>query len=327
MRNAAMAIGLAMVLMGAAPGKAANPLDVVAALVEKPPSVLSGLEAIVGPLHRNPAQWEEAVGPLRRVSPSPAVARAYVELAIDPFHQDPPKVADPSLAHWALDFQTGRDACRKLLARRFPKPAELRDGGRPVLRFGDVYFSALDVGDGFRLSWYREEPLFAIPERSEAETARLLADLAAIANAGFTRQAIEARFGRLVPDRWQEKDLRQGPTWELTYHPSGAARPDELAINFKRPLPSRDLYSRIGIERPAVRSNDTHLQSRDVFDQAHRSSPETGYPMPALRGYVIDIEIDPEGLVETGQQAPGSPVWKAEGSRIVSFHAFLPRAD
>src|SRR5690242_4292254 len=82
MRKTAIGIGFAVVLKGAAPGRTANPVDVVAALVEKPPGVLSGLEAIVGPLHRNPGKWEEAVGPLRRVSPGPAVARAYVELAI-----------------------------------------------------------------------------------------------------------------------------------------------------------------------------------------------------------------------------------------------------
>ena len=316
---------IAIVSMGATGAKTENPPAVVAALVQQPPSVLSGLESIVGSLHRNPAEWEDAIGPLRRISPGPAVARVYVEMAIDPFHQDPSKVVDPSLKHWALDFRKGRDACRKLLAQRLPGPAELRDGGRPVLRFGDFYFSALDASDGFRLSWYREEPLFAIPERNEAETARLLADLAAIANAGFTRQAIEARLGRLVPDRWKETDLLHGATWDLSYAPSGAARPKEFTIHFQRPLPSRDLYSRIGIERPAVRSNDVHMQSRDVFDQAHRLSTETGYPMPALRGYVIDIGVDPEGLVKTDQRAPGSPVWKAEGSRILSFQAFLPR--
>jgi len=194
-----MAAGLAVLVMGAAGGETARPVDVVAALIQQPPGVLSGLEAVVGPLHRNPAKWEDAVGPLHRVSPSPAVARAGVELAIDIFHQDPAKVEDPDLAHWDLDFQTGRDACRRLLAQRFPKPRELRADGRPLLRFGDFYFTPLDAGDGFRLSWYREEPLFAIPGRSEGETARLLADLAAIANAGFTRQAIEARLGRLVP--------------------------------------------------------------------------------------------------------------------------------
>ena len=317
--------GLAVVMMGAAGGKTATPLDAVAALIDKPPGVLSELEAIVGPLHRNPARWEDAIGPLHRVSPGPAVARAGVELAIDIFHQDPSKVEDPRLAHWDLDFQTGRDACRRLLAQRLPKPQELRDGGRPVLRFGDFYFTALDAGDGFRLTWYREEPLFAIPGRSESGTARLLADLAAIANAGFTRQAIEARLGRLVHDPRENADVLHAGTWDLTYEPSGAARPERFTINFRRPLPSRDLYSRIGIERPAVRSGDVHMQSRDVFDQAHRSSPKTGYPSPALRGYVIDIGVDPEGLVKTDQRAPGGPVWKAEGSRIVSFSAFLPR--
>jgi hypothetical protein len=64
-------------------GKPGNPAAVVQALAEKP-HVLSELEAIVGSLHRDPAQWEQAVGPLHRVSPGPGIARADVELAIDP---------------------------------------------------------------------------------------------------------------------------------------------------------------------------------------------------------------------------------------------------
>ena len=82
-----------MALVGAAAGaaKLGNPAGVVAALAGKPPHVLSELEAVVGPLHRDPAKWEDAVGPLHRVAPGPGVARATVELAIDPFHQNPPK--------------------------------------------------------------------------------------------------------------------------------------------------------------------------------------------------------------------------------------------
>ena len=88
--------------------KSGNPAIVVSALAEKPPHVLSELEEMVGSLHRDPTQWEQAVGPLHRVSPGPGVARADVDLAIDLFHEDPRKVTDPSLRHWDLDFASGR---------------------------------------------------------------------------------------------------------------------------------------------------------------------------------------------------------------------------
>ena len=67
-----------MALMGAlaAEGGAGNPASVVAALVGKPPHVLSELEAIVGPLHRDPAKWGDAVGPLYGVSHEPAFSPA-----------------------------------------------------------------------------------------------------------------------------------------------------------------------------------------------------------------------------------------------------------
>ncbi|HEV8581020.1 MAG TPA: hypothetical protein VGX68_18295 [Thermoanaerobaculia bacterium] len=314
-------LGLA-VAAGAA--KPENPVDVVAALVEKPPAVLSELEKIAGPLHRDPAKWEDAVGPLHRISPGPAVARADVELAIDPFHQDPREVRDPSLEQWDLDFVAGRDACRRLLEKRFPRPHVLRAAGRRVLRFGDFYFSDLDVEDGFRLSWYRSEPLFAIPERSAKQIANLVDDLAAVANAGFSRQAIAARLGPLVYDSALGLDALHGDTWTLQYKPAGAAKPERFTISFKRPLPSRDLLPKLGIQNPAVRSGDVHMQSRTLFDRAKRLSMETGYPLPAVKGYVVSIHVDPEGLVEI-DKAPGSPIWSAEGSQILSLSAFLPQ--
>jgi hypothetical protein len=304
------------------PGK---PAEVVAALAEKPPRVLSELEAIVGPLHRDPAKWEDAIGPLQRNSPSASVARANVELDIDIYHQRPEEEKDPSLWHWALDFKSGRDACRQLLAKRFPKPQALRDSGRQVLRFGDLYFSDLDVDGGFRLAWYEREPLFAIPERSESATAKLVAALAAIANAGFSRQAIAAHLGPLTYDSQRGEDVLRSETWSLSYEPAGAARPERFVISFKRPLPSRDLLPKLGILRPAVDSGDSHMQSRSIIDLEKRRSPETGYSLPAVKGYVVRIYVDPKGLVEIDEKAPASLVWSAEGSQISSFEAFLPR--
>ncbi|MFL6236515.1 MAG: hypothetical protein ACJ76N_25520 [Thermoanaerobaculia bacterium] len=319
-----------VILMGAVAAGAdgaGNPAGVVAALAGKPPQVLSELEAAVGPLHRDPAKWADAVGPLYRVSPRPGVARATVELAIDPFHQDPPKVADPALRHWDLDFLSGREACQRLLAARFPRPLELRVDNRRILRFGDLYLTDLDVDGGFRLSWYDREPLFAIPLRNASETAKLVEDLAAVANAGFTRQAVVARLGALTPDPGHAADVLRTETWELFYEPMGAAKPQRLTISFKRPLPARELLPKLGILRPAVRSGDTHLQSRYIFDRAKRVSFETGYPLPAVGGYAVRLGVDPKGLIETRERSAGSPAWSADGAQILSLEALTPWLD
>jgi len=313
---------LGMLLMAAVAAGSGNPATVVAALAGKPPHVLSELEAVVGPLHRDPTKWADAVGPLYRVSPRAGVARATVELAIDPFHRDPPKVADPSLRHWDLDFLSGREACQRLLAARFPRPRELRVDNRRIVRFGDLYLTDLDVDGGFRLSWYDREPLFAIPLRSANETVKLVEALTAVANAGFTRQAVVAHLGALTPDPGRNADVLRTETWELLYEPSGAARPQRFTVSFKRPLPARELLPRLGVQRPAVRSGDTHLQSRTLFDLAKGISLKTGYWLPAAGGYAISLGVDPQGLIETRERLPGSPVWSADGAQIISFDAF-----
>lgn len=316
-----MMTGTAAMAADEVQAKPGEPSQVIAALVEQPPGVLSQLEAIIGPLHRDPVKWEDAVGPLHRLAPGPGVAKADVELGIDTYHEDPRKVTDPSVIHWSLDFLADRDACRRLLAARFPAPRELHDGGRRVLRFGDFYFSELDVAGGFRLAWYRQEPLFAIPERSERETAKLVADLAAVANAGFTRQAVAAHLGPLTYDREWDEDILRSPTWTLKYSPAGAAKPKRFYLVFKRPLPSQGLLPRFGIQRPAVHSHDVHGIGRTIVDLDHPVSSETGYPMPALRGYIIDIQVYPKGLTAIDDH---SLAWSAEGSQIFSINAWLP---
>ena len=327
-RTAALAGVVA--LMGAVVAGAAgsrNPASVVAAIAGKPPIVLSELEAIVGPLHRDPAKWKDAVGPLYRVSPGPGVARATVELEIDSFHQDPQKVADPALRHWDLDFLSGREACRRLLSARFPNLRDIRVDNRLISRFGDLYFTDLDTADGFRLSWYDREPLFAVPLRNASETAKLVEALAAVARAGFTRQAVVAHLGALTPDPGHGADVRRTETWDLIYEPLGAAKPQRLTINFKRPLPARELLLKLGVLKPAVRSSDTHRQSRTVFDRARPLSLETGYLLPAAGGYAIDLSVDPQGLIETGERTPGSPIWSADGAQIISLTVLPPWLD
>jgi hypothetical protein len=251
-----------------------------------------------------------------------------VELAIDYFHEDPREVSDPSLGHWDLDFVAGRDACRQLLAARFPKMRELRVDGHRVLRFGDFYYSELGAGGGFRLSWYEREPLFAIPLRSPGETAKLVAALAAIAHAGFSRQAVVAHLGALTRDPAWNTDVLHTETWDLSYAPAGAAKPQRLVIYFKRPLPSRDLLPKLGIRKPEVRAHGSHLQSRSIFDQAKRLSLEAGYPFPTVSGYAVSLGVDPHGLIQTKDWVSGDFVWStwsAEGTQILSLEATLPR--
>jgi hypothetical protein len=302
-----------------------DPGSLVGALIENAPSSLGELEAIIGDLHRDPAKWEDAIGPLRRGALGRGVARAEVELDIDLFHQRPDTVKDPRLSSWSLDFAVGRQSCRRLLRARFPHPSELTDAGRRVLRCGDFYLSELDVADGFRLSWYRRQPAFAIPERDASATAKLVEALAAVAHEGFSRASIVARLGPLAYDSGLGVEVLRQATWIVKYAPAGAAQPDSFRIELERPLPGRDLLPRLGIERPVVAAADVHMQSRRILDLAHPTPAETGYALPAAGGYAVDVRVDPQGLVRVPGHEAGSPLWSAEGAQIIALQAFPPR--
>src|SRR6185295_15951679 len=126
------ASGRAAAAEGAATVPPGDPRAVVVALAVQRPGLLSGLETIVGPLHRDRARWEEATGPLDRPRPSPAVRRVHVELGIDPFHFDPRKVEDPRLSSYALELAAGsarsvEGAALAALRAAFGPASELMD--------------------------------------------------------------------------------------------------------------------------------------------------------------------------------------------------------
>lgn len=322
--------GLAWASVGLAqaPGPVASPIDpaaVVTAIAANPPRTLSQLAAIVGPLPRDRSKWDEAVGPLVVSAPSPAVARARVELSIDVFHLDPTEVEDPSLGSYVLRFTSRYEASRSALAAAFPAPNELARFGRPVWRFGDLYLSDAAAGGSFSLSWYSRDPEFAIPVRSEAETDKLVEGLAFVAKAGFTRRAVEERFGRLTYDPSREEDVVAGETWQVYFEPPGAEVARELVVVLERPLPGAALLPKLGISSWRVVSGDTHLQGRHVVAWPRRMDPVTGYSLPSVEGYVLSLEVRRDGLIETEEDYPGSPVWRADDPQVSSFHAFLPR--
>ena len=296
----------------------------VGAIVDAKPESLSQLEACIGRLGRDRTNWEEAVGPLRREAPSPALRRARVSFAIDVFHQDPQEVEDPNLAEYLLSYPAGLAAARAVLRERLGEPKALRQDERPVERYGEFYVLPDAAGDGFQLAWYADEPDFAIPERSAAETTKLTDDLVAIADAGWTRQAIEARLGKLTPNSGSDEDQIERELWSLEFEPAGAAKPERVHIAFRRPLQGADLIRRLGIEEPRITAGDTHMQSRGVIDLKHRLSLETGYPLPARGGYALDIEVSREGLIETKEEYPASTVWRTDDPQILWLTALAP---
>lgn len=312
-------------LAAESPRPPAEPESVVSALLDHPPRLLSELEAVIGPLQRDRDQWEQAVGPITRAHPSLAVAEATVFFDIDVYHQHPEKVEDPGLSRWELRFAAGERVSRWLLEKVYPETKPLEREGEAVERFGAFYLLPGGTDDAFVLAWYDSEPKFAIPRRTAAESARLLEALAAVAEAGFSRAAVEKHFGVLSYDKGWNQDEVKGETWHLKFKPAGAPLARELVVSFKRPLAGSSLLPRLGIPVWRVTSPDVHLQSRSIDEWPTRLHPETGYPMPAFKGYVLDIEVDEEGLVKTNEESPGSPVWRAEEPLIRSFHAFLPR--
>jgi hypothetical protein len=330
-----IATGLAVIfVLAAGPAGAAATADaetMVALLLASPPRQLSQLEAVVGGLRRDVSQWQDAVGPLDRLSPSPGIARVRAALAIDMYHQDPPKVADPSLAEYLLEFPAGREAARRLLAAAFPGPAELAEGGEKVWRYGDFYFRERGAADGFALAWYSFEPLFAIPARGPEETAALGEKLAAVAAAQFSLAAVERHFGKLQPVPRSSSGEVAGPTWRLEYSPAGAEFPKTFALSLKRPLPAEKLVARLGLRRPVVTTVDVHMRSRVVAEmldyeehlrQVEQRSAEVEGRAPAgARSYQISISVDYEGLQKTGGRVYG--LWSIEGAGIRSFAARL----
>lgn len=152
----------------------------------------------------------------------------------------------------------GLAAARAALRERLGEARPLRQEDRAVERYADFDLTPDASGGGFQFAWYADEPDFAIPERSAAENARLTDDLAAIADAGWTRQAIEARFGKLTPNPGSDEDRIERELWSLEFEPAGAAKPERVHIAFRRPLQGADLIRRLGIEEPRITAGDTH---------------------------------------------------------------------
>ena len=304
---------LAALFLGSAAVFAAGPSEVVAALFREPPGELAALEKIVGPIGRDRSKWEDAVGPLTRTRPAGPIAKLRVELAVDIYHFDPRKVEDPRLGSYQLDFREGRRAVRGLLEKLAGPPRELAAGGRRVLRFKALYYQESGAADGFSLAWYRTEPDFAVPRRTEQETVRLATGLAVLLRDGISRAAIEERFGKLTPKPDQGYDEVKGADWELHVRPAGGPAVEEVVFVTRRPVPGKAIVGALGLKEPGVIRTGLHVLESLVVDVQ-------GIWLPVVHGYAVEIRLDRIApLVKTDRKRGAEPIYQSRDYPIRSL--------
>lgn len=299
------------ILPGSVRGQISEQADVeriVRTLAALEPQDLQGLEAVVGPLNRDTSIWEEAAGSVTRDRVSPGIGRVRVDLAIDPYREEPREVANPRLASYEIVARMGEREAEQILKDRLGKPRRIRFQGRNLFELGSFYLDPFDDG-GFRLLWYAEEPDFAIPPRPRGVEERLIRDLVALIEDGFPRDRIERRLGRFDQDLAEGCEVIREESWEMDACPAGAEVFDRIVFRFRPALPGYELTQALGIARPVVVSTDVHQLSRVLADR------EQGFP--TIRGYAVEVEVKDRNLVDLNETALGLPAWRATTALVV----------
>jgi hypothetical protein len=290
--------------------------DLVTALIAAEPRDLLALEAVIGPVRRDPRRWTDAVGPLRRAHLSALVAEVTIGLAIDLHHQDPRRVTNPPLKDYRLRLAAGRSEALAAL-QKAGAVVRLTDGGTEVLRFGRFY-ARTSAGDGFVLEWHATEPRFAQPRPSGPEQAALVDRVVSVLREGPSRAVLQRQFGELRLDRDWGCDAAAGSGWSLQACPSGAARPGRLSLRFKPPLPGDAIVAALAVTEPVVVATDVHMTTRYLLDWKSRA-------FPMAHGYRVTIAVPTVGLEMTDRTWPASPVWRAPRLQVMSIDFEPPR--
>lgn len=284
---------------------------VVRTLAALEPAHLQDLEAVLGPLYRDPSEWDDAVGPLTRARVSPGIGLVRVAFDLDLDRQDPRQVANPRLTSYEVVGLLGQREASDILREQLGKPRKIRREGGPIFQHERFYLDPLQ-DDGFRLQWFAETPDFAIPPRPRGEEQGLIRDLRALIEDGFPRERIERRLGRLerVPGVPCE-EIRED-SWRLEVCPAGAEVFDRINLRFRPALPGYELVQAMGVEEPLVMATD----SRDIRVLADGQ----GRP-PSIRGYVVEATVGDQDLERLGNAVRGQNAWRpTEALEIDALH-------
>lgn len=304
-------IAIAAVLLLAAATPAGSPADIVAGLLDIDPW-LAEFEKVVGSVHRDRSLWEEAVGPLHRNYPSGPVAHVDLAFSIDAYHFDPQEEDNVELASWSILFRGAADATRERLRPRFGEGIALDFApGRPR-RFGDYYLTTLP-DDRFELSWFAEEPEWAVPERSPEAERALVDRIAAFLRGSVDDTTIAATFGKLEPQTHTSLMAAFGGDWRVEVSHGKDGRPDWVSIGVRgKPLDAARLIEWLGLREPGMIATDVHLSGPYLVDLT------TGKP-PLADGYRVSVELDRDLLESTPAERPGTAAWRVKAWRVRSI--------
>src|SRR5262245_7412700 len=185
--------------------------QLVARLIATPPTLLSRLEAIVGPVAMSFAREDhENTGFLSRPRPainegefSPLIPRLTVRYAFDIYHETPQRLRDVRLLDYALHVRGDRRAVEALLAARFGVPRHVASEHHAYAAYHPFYLADAHR-DAFILQWYAQQPRWAIPVpdastqtawleglRDRIATARTIDEIEAYCRAGAASAGVE----------------------------------------------------------------------------------------------------------------------------------------
>lgn len=293
-------VGLLQGVAAQPPTEQSDVERVVRTLAALEPVHLRDLEAVLGPLDRDPSVWEEAVGPLTRQRVSPGIGLVRVVFDFDLETEDPRQVANPRLASYEMVALLGQREASDILRDQLGKPRRIRRQGGLVFEHQRFYLDPLQ-DDGFRLLWYAETPDFAVPPRPRGEEERLIRDLRALIEDGFPRDRIERRLSRLerVPGAPCE-EIRED-SWRLEACPAGAEVFDRITLRFRPALPGYELVQAMGVEEPLVVATDAR-GTRVLADGQGRP--------PSVRGYLVEATVGDQDLEELDEPVRGRTAWR-----------------
>lgn len=305
-----------------------TPLALATALIDGRPKRVSRLASVVGHVPVDPSELIEAMKARleaakagRTEAPEGPIEWVEVDVQVDFYHFDPREVKDPDLGSWEVTFRgPGADAVAEVLRSRFGEGQELSHRANRPRRFGPFYWTRLPHGERFELAYHEHEPSWALPPRTEEETRQEIARLERFLAGGIHRTSLEAAFGHLVPDQWNESLVGETLHWQISAFP--ADRPFERVFLTPRgtPIPAGHLIRTLGITQPVVVSHDVHMSSRKLEDR------ENG--VPKIGSYRLEISIDREGLEAEDWTSEAArrrdPTWRSEDFPITSIAIRAP---
>lgn len=257
-------------------------VDLVRRLVAKPPTRMSELEAIVGPIDMSFKRGDhDNMGHLTRPRLgasgefTPLVPRLTVNYHWDKHHQDPSKPRDVSFEDFSLEVRGDAAHAEQILQGKHGAPQRVVDGRTTYAAYHPFYLTR-DTGaaDRFRIVWYDEVPRFAIPVPDPQARTAWLKQLAQRIATARSVDEIDA-FCKAAP---AAAGIKLTGTLNNTANPYGRPTQDarDYWISFVPPVRAKVLAGAFGWGPIVGVTHDVHMSSWHVERQADSWYPTSG---------------------------------------------------